>query len=214
MNLYEILEVSENASMETINKIYKIQAKKYHPDLQTSEADKLKAEEKMKQINEAYSVLSDEQKRKEYDQKLEQERELKRQQDEQNIINNVARNYSEAQKRNQTNNTINNNSNSQNNAVYYKQKSNENNKVYTEKDYIRDYNKKLRRFKAQLFGNKIKENLKALAIMCIIAIFIWFFPPTHKLIMNLYNENVVLQALVEFIKNLFIAIKQTIIDMH
>ena len=214
MNLYEILEVSENASMETINKIYKIQAKKYHPDLQTSEADKLKAEEKMKQINEAYSVLSDEQKRKEYDQKLEQERELKRQQDEQNIINNVDRNYSEAQKRNQTNNTINNNSNSQNNAVYYKQKSNENNKVYTEKDYIRDYNKKLRRFKAQLFGNKIKENLKALAIMCIIAIFIWFFPPTHKLIMNLYNENVVLQALVEFIKNLFIAIKQTIIDMH
>lgn len=214
MNLYEILEVSENASMETINKIYKIQAKKYHPDLQTNEADKVKAEEKMKQINDAYSVLSDEQKRKEYDQKLEQERELKRQQDEQNIINNVARNYSEAQKTNQSNNTINNNSNFQNKAVYYKQKSNENNKVYTEKDYIRDYNKKLRRFKAQLFGNKIKENLKALAIMCIIAIFIWFFPPTHKLIMNLYNENVVLQALVEFIKNFFIAIKQTIIDMH
>ena len=217
MNLYEILEVSENASMETINKIYKIQAKKYHPDLQTNEADKLKAEEKMKQINDAYSVLSDEQKRKEYDQKLEQERELKRQQDEQNIINNVARNYSKAQKINQTNNTINNNSNVQKNAVYYnKQKSNENNnqRVYTEKDYIRDYNKKLRKFKAQLFGNKIKENLKALAIMCIIAIFIWFFPPTHKLIMNLYNENVVLQALVEFIKNFFTAIKQTIIDMH
>ena len=216
MNLYEILEVSENASMETINKIYKIQAKKYHPDLQTNEADKVKAEEKMKQINDAYSVLSDEQKRKEYDQKLEREREIKRQQDEQNIINKVARNYSEAQKRNQTNNTINNNSNSQNNAVYYKQKSNENNnqRVYTEKDYIRDYNKKLRRFKAQLFGNKIKENLKALVIMCIIAILIWFFPPTHKLIMNLYNENVVLQALVEFIKKFFIAIKQTIIDMH
>lgn len=216
MNLYEILEVSENASMETINKIYKIQAKKYHPDLQTNEADKVKAEEKMKQINDAYSVLSDEQKRKEYDQKLEREREIKRQQDEQNIINNVARNYSEAQKTNQTNNTINNNSNSQNNAVYYKTKSNKNynQRVYTEKDYIRDYNKKLRRFKAQLFGNKIKENLKALAIMCIIAIFIWFFPPTHKLIMNLYNENVVLQALVEFIKNFFIAIKQTIIDMH
>ena len=89
MNLYEILEVSENASMETINKIYKIQAKKYHPDLQTNEKDKLKAEEKMKQINDAYSVLSDEQKRKEYNQKLEQERELKRRQEEQEIINNV-----------------------------------------------------------------------------------------------------------------------------
>lgn len=218
MNLYEILEVSENASMETINKIYKIQAKKYHPDLQTNEADKLKAEEKMKQINDAYSILSDEQKRKEYDQKLEQERELKRQQDEQNIINNVTRNYSEAQKENQTNNTINNNSNAQNNAVYYKKSSseNENNKqrVYTEKDYIRDYNKKLRRYKTQLLGNRIKENIKALAIMCIIVIIIWFFPPTHKLIMNLYNENVVLQTIVEFIKKIFIVIKQMIIDIE
>lgn len=213
MNLYEILEVSENASMETINKIYKIQAKRYHPDLQTNEADKLKAEEKMKQINDAYSVLSDEQKRKEYDQKLEQEREIKRQQDEQNIINNVARNYSEAQRGEQTNNTVNNNSNVQNNTVYYKTRNNESNnnqKVYTEKDYIRDYNKKLRRFRMQLFGKNIKDNLKALGIMFIIILIIWFFPPTHNFIVNLYEENIVLQTLVDIIKKIFIALKDTI----
>ena len=222
MNLYEILEVSENASMETINKIYKIQAKKYHPDLQTSEADKLKAEEKMKQINEAYSVLSDEQKRKEYNQKLEEEREIKRRQNEQEIINNVTRDYSNtqnakvnAQQNEPINNTINNNV--QKNTVSYKRENNvntqPNQKKYTEKDYIRDYNKKLRRFKAQLFGNRIKENLKALAIMCIIIIIIWFFPPTHKMIVNLYQENIVLQTLVEIIKKFLVAIKQTIIDM-
>ena len=213
MNLYEILEVSENASMETINKIYKIQAKRYHPDLQTNEADKLKAEEKMKQINDAYSVLSDGQKRKEYDQKLEQEREIKRQQDEQNIINNVARNYSEAQRGEQTNNTVNNNSNVQNNTVYYKPRNNESNnnqKVYTEKDYIRDYNKKLRRFRMQLFGKNIKDNLKALGIMFIIILIIWFFPPTHNFIVNLYEENIVLQTLVDIIKKIFIALKDTI----
>ena len=213
MNLYEILEVSENASMETINKIYKIQAKKYHPDLQTNEADKVKAEEKMKQINDAYSVLSDEQKRKEYDQNLEQEREIKRQQDEQNIINNVARNYSEAQRGEQTNNTVNNNSNVQNNTVYYKPRNNESNnnqKVYTEKDYIRDYNKKLRRFRMQLFGKNIKDNLKALGIMFIIILIIWFFPPTHNFIVNLYEENIVLQTLVDIIKKIFIALKDTI----
>ena len=213
MNLYEILEVSENASMETINKIYKIQAKRYHPDLQTNEADKLKAEEKMKQINDAYSVLSDEQKRKEYDQNLEQEREIKRQQDEQNIINNVARNYSEAQRGEQTNNTVNNNSNVQNNTVYYKPRNNESNnnqKVYTEKDYIRDYNKKLRRFRMQLFGKNIKDNLKALGIMFIIILIIWFFPPTHNFIVNLYEENIVLQTLVDIIKKIFIALKDTI----
>lgn len=213
MNLYEILEVSENASMETINKIYKIQAKRYHPDLQTNEADKLKAEEKMKQINDAYSVLSDEQKRKEYDQNLEQEREIKRQQDEQNIINNVARNYSEVQRGEQTNNTVNNNSNVQNNTVYYKPRNNESNnnqKVYTEKDYIRDYNKKLRRFRMQLFGKNIKDNLKALGIMFIIILIIWFFPPTHNFIVNLYEENIVLQTLVDIIKKIFIALKDTI----
>lgn len=205
MNLYEILEVSENASMETINKIYKIQAKRYHPDLQTNEEDKLKAEEKMKQINDAYSVLSDEQKRKEYNKKLEQERELRKQQEEQKIINNVAQNYS---------NNQNLNTNNIQNTVQYKHENNinknYNQKQYTEKDYIRDYNKKLKRYKTQLFGNKIKENLKALVIMCIIVIIIWFFPPTHKLIINLYEENIVLQTLVDIIKKIFISIKQSI----
>ena len=49
--LYEILEVSETASKEIIEKAYKTLAKKYHPDLQET-ADKEKAEEMMKKINE------------------------------------------------------------------------------------------------------------------------------------------------------------------
>ena len=65
--LYELLEVSENASKEIIEKAYKVLAKKYHPDLQ-AEGEKLEAEKKMKQINEAYEVLSDKQKRQMYDQ--------------------------------------------------------------------------------------------------------------------------------------------------
>lgn len=68
--LYDILEVSRKASPEVIDKAYKILAKRYHPDLKSGE-EKLVAEEKMKQINEAYMILSDEQKRKEYDKKLE-----------------------------------------------------------------------------------------------------------------------------------------------
>ena len=69
--LYDILEVSRKASKEVIEKAYKTLAKKYHPDLQTPE-NKAIAEEKMKKINEAYSILSDESKRQEYDEKLEQ----------------------------------------------------------------------------------------------------------------------------------------------
>lgn len=71
-NLYDILEVSKKASKEIIEKAYKTLAKKYHPDLQTPE-NKSKAEEMMKKINEAYDILSDEQKRKEYDEKIEEE---------------------------------------------------------------------------------------------------------------------------------------------
>ena len=58
--LYDILEVSKKASKEIIEKAYKTLAKKYHPDLQNSDNEKKIAEERMKAINEAYSVLSDE----------------------------------------------------------------------------------------------------------------------------------------------------------
>ena len=80
LNLYEILEVSEKASKEVIEKAYHVLAKKYHPDLQ-QEVQKQEAEKKMKQINEAYEILSDEEKRKEYDIRLEQERQTQKQQE-------------------------------------------------------------------------------------------------------------------------------------
>lgn len=67
-NYYDELEVSRNASQEVISRAYKVLAKKYHPD--TTTEDKNIAEEKFKQISEAYETLSNEQKRKEYDRNL------------------------------------------------------------------------------------------------------------------------------------------------
>lgn len=61
---YEILGVDENASQKEIKKAFRRKAKKYHPDSGSEEAD----EERFKEINEAYQVLSDEEKRKKYDQ--------------------------------------------------------------------------------------------------------------------------------------------------
>ena len=64
MNYYELLEVSPSASVEAIKNAYKTLAKKYHPD--AYRGDKAFAEEKMKELNEAISVLEDEVKRREY----------------------------------------------------------------------------------------------------------------------------------------------------
>ena len=70
-NYYEILEVDKKASPEVIEKAYKTLVKKYHPDLQEAENNG-QYEEKMKEINEAYSVLSDEFKRRTYDEQIQE----------------------------------------------------------------------------------------------------------------------------------------------
>ncbi len=62
---YAVLGVDKNASQEEIKRAYRKLAQKYHPD--KNPGDK-KAEEKFKEINEAYEVLSDPEKRKKYDQ--------------------------------------------------------------------------------------------------------------------------------------------------
>lgn len=68
-NYYEILGVNKNASKEEISKNFKKLSLKWHPDkwVTGTEEEKKAAEEKFKEISEAYSVLSDEQKRQEYD---------------------------------------------------------------------------------------------------------------------------------------------------
>lgn len=68
-NYYEILEVSPKASKEIIDKAYKVLAKKYHPDIHTGDSKRY-AEEKIKEINEAYKILSDEFFREQYDNEL------------------------------------------------------------------------------------------------------------------------------------------------
>jgi molecular chaperone DnaJ len=63
---YDILGVQKNASVDDIKSAYRRLALKYHPD--RNPADRKGAEEKFKELSEAYAVLSDQQKRAQYDQ--------------------------------------------------------------------------------------------------------------------------------------------------
>ena len=62
---YEVLGVDRSADDAAIKKAYRQLAKKYHPDMNPGDAE---AEKKFKEASEAYSVLSDADKRRQYDQ--------------------------------------------------------------------------------------------------------------------------------------------------
>ncbi|MCR5322336.1 MAG: molecular chaperone DnaJ [Lachnospiraceae bacterium] len=62
---YEVLGVAKNATPEEIKKAYRTLGKKYHPDVNPGDKQ---AEEKFKEVGEAYAVLSDPDKRRQYDQ--------------------------------------------------------------------------------------------------------------------------------------------------
>ena len=68
-DLYSILGVSRDADENVLKKAYRSLAKKYHPDLHPDDAE---AEAKFKEINEAFAILSDPEKRRKYDQEQQQ----------------------------------------------------------------------------------------------------------------------------------------------
>ena len=195
-NYYDILEVNKNASPEIIEKAYKTLVKKYHPDLQENDL-KIKYEEKIKKINEAYSILSDSEKRKNYDlflknnevsiddyNKLYQE----------NIILKKEINYL---KNNYKQNNINNNSN---NINYYIENIRKNNyeKYNTEKN--EENNSKIENEKYEINYKRILKNILALIItifiIFIISSILWHIPFTKNYLINLYEKNTILKSFI------------------
>ena len=211
--LYEILEVSESASKEIIEKAYKVLAKKYHPDLQPEE-QKANAEKIMKQINEAYNVLIDETKRKAYDEALKQKREEQMKQNS-SYYNSNYQNTQETSYNNYQN------SNAQNtqyqNMQQEMQKRQE--EIRKQEEISRKMQNDLRQQYEQKYQQAYEGYLKSLgykikykwtwknyrdffitiAIIILICALLWIFPPTNKLIINFYESNSIIKATVQII---------------
>lgn len=214
---YEILEVSENASPEVIEKAYKILVKKYHPDLQPPE-EKKNAENKMKEINEAYDILGDEEKKKKYDDELASEREqaqreeeLKRQASQQNVYGQNNQRYTESTYNNINNQSVHNpDFNYDIDRMKYEQKLRKEEEEQRRKmqdnlnkEYANAYNNYLRSL-----GYKVKENWtkeKTKDLLLVIAIFVvfifllWLFPPTRNWLINFYESNPIIRAFVNIV---------------
>lgn len=195
-NLYEILEVSEKASKEVIDKAYHVLVKKYHPDVQQAE-EKKNAEEKMKKINEAYEILGNEGKRKEYDISLAEKRRQEKVLEEQKR-NQQIQYEQEKQNINEHTNEINQQSNYENARKVQKEINRAYANVYN--NYLRSLGYKV---KEPWTFKRFLELLKVLAILTIIILIIWFFPPTHKLLIEFYENNFIIKTIVNVISNIF-----------
>ena len=205
-NYYDILEVNKNASPEVIEKAYKTLVKKYHPDLQENNL-KNKYEEKIKEINEAYEILSNPEKRNSYDMNLKgneiseedfnnlynENAELK------NEINYLKNNFNNSY---QHQNNIQQNQNYVNQAEINHQINNAVNKAYYDA-YIQDL--KNRGYKIRY--KKSPKDFLALLLTIIVILFIgfilWQIPFTRSYLMSLYYDNPIIKLFIDFIMNIF-----------
>lgn len=113
---YDVLEVSSKAGTEVINRAHKVLVKKYHPDLQLDEQSKKEAAQKMIEINAAYEVLSDENKKAKYDAELKREEEIAKQKELEKMQRNSQVRYST---KSDNNTHLNVQNNSSDNVVVY-----------------------------------------------------------------------------------------------
>lgn len=207
-NYYDILEVSPKASKQIIDKVYKTLAKKYHPD--TNPEDKKEwAAEKFKKINEAYEVISDKEKRAEYDKMLEAEKEqqgienqnLKQKLQEMYEQNQILRQRLESiTPHNYSNNTYNTNTN----ETQYTNMQEEINKQVTQsvnKAYHDAYIQRMKSYGYKIHYKKtFKERLKDFAsiLLCIaVILFIFFILWQIPSVRNYIESNKIFKAFID-----------------
>lgn len=189
-NYYDILEINKNASQEIIEKAYKILVKKYHPDLQEANL-KNKYEEKIKEINEAYEILSDPEKRKNYDLTLKN-----------NEISNEDYNnlYNEnVHLKNEINNLK--NKNYQNNYSNQEENLEREYKQAYEQAYYNAYIRNLKKLGYKIRYKRTYKDYLALLLTIIflaaLGFILWHIPFVKNYFISLYNDNEILKNIID-----------------
>ena len=171
-NYYDLLEVTPKASKEIIEKAYKVLIKKYHPDLYSGE-ERIYAENKTRDLNEAYRILTSDFLREQYDLELEKEK---------SFSNN---NYNEKNTKNTKNEKNNFNSNS-NQSVNKEVKQHKVGTIMSMVDLIKEVFKK--RKKGERREIKKEDKIAAvltLVIVIILGVILWFIPATNSFIRDI-----------------------------
>ena len=188
-NYYEILEVDKNASEEVIEKAYKTLAKIYHPDLQNNS----NSQNKMQQINEAYEILSNDFKRREYDEKIQKQSVSVEEYNK--IIQENNRLKQDLQKVTTNNNISNLN---QIDSLQFARRYYSKIKRASEQPQIQ-YNRK----KINVSFEKIKRLIIYILILFVIGILLATIPVSRNFFINLYNTNTAIKLIVDIIIGTF-----------
>ena len=226
-NYYEILEISNNASQETIERVYKLLAKKYHPDLNPENPEA--AAEKFKEISEAYEILSDSEKREKYNRELEEER---KQIEYQNQVE-LQRKIQKEMQSNVNNYDVNFKNNIKRKEVHYEPQSD-----YTVNELLQDkqvhlnkeqeeYYRNLQEYQMKkayndayiealksmgveiVYKKTFKEYLRIFAtiiILIIILFVLWQIPAIRENIIDVYEQSGLLKSIIDVIINLITTI--------
>lgn len=169
----------------------------------------------MKEINEAYSILSDDEKRKKYDEELR----VKREQEKEELHKNFAQgqsvnvhskaeqsNLSESERRYRDMQRRRYEANLQKEQMkMQKQMQEQYENLYY--NYLRDFGYKI---KEKWTWKKTKELIMALSIFFLIIYVLWLIPPTHNIMVNIYNSNILIKIIVDIVIGVFTAIYKSI----
>ena len=187
-NYYEILEVNRKASKEVIEKAYKVLVKKYHPDLQKNGRREI-YETKIKDINEAYDVLSNDFLKEQYDKELDKQ-----------IAENYRKIYGqENSEKKQTNQNV--------NKYNKSKKTNSNNQKRQEEVDFRSFsgiirfvknsfkNRPKRRKLSEMTSKDLLAVFLTIIVVLLIGVVLWFIPFTNPWMRELLFENPVINAI-------------------